>query len=181
MLQCGFVRANFALAMDLALSSATPAPATPAPFPAPPPLRPWGRGADNLPQPTARLLTSRPSARRSTPTGMERVRGIEPPSSAWKAAALPLSYTRKPRTKKGQERYAPKPRRYSAPGADRVLIYGWHSVKAALENPRRRIRKLILTENALRRLSESGISLPIEPDVVPPEEFSAHVPADAVH
>jgi 23S rRNA (guanosine2251-2'-O)-methyltransferase len=86
-----------------------------------------------------------------------------------------------PRAKKGQERYSPKPRRYSAPGADRVLIYGWHSVKAALENPRRRIRKLILTENALRRLSESGISLPLEPDVVPPEEFSAHVPADAVH
>ena len=26
---------------------------------------------------------------------MERVGGIEPPSSAWKAAALPLSYTRK--------------------------------------------------------------------------------------
>jgi hypothetical protein len=25
---------------------------------------------------------------------MERVRGIEPPSSAWEAAALPLSYTR---------------------------------------------------------------------------------------
>src|SRR5262245_51134079 len=25
---------------------------------------------------------------------MERVRGIEPPSSAWKAVALPLSYTR---------------------------------------------------------------------------------------
>jgi hypothetical protein len=25
---------------------------------------------------------------------LERVRGIEPPSSAWEAAALPLSYTR---------------------------------------------------------------------------------------
>jgi hypothetical protein len=27
---------------------------------------------------------------------MERVSGIEPPSSAWKAVALPLSYTREP-------------------------------------------------------------------------------------
>jgi hypothetical protein len=28
---------------------------------------------------------------------MERVKGIEPSYSAWKAAALPLSYTRAPR------------------------------------------------------------------------------------
>jgi hypothetical protein len=27
-------------------------------------------------------------------TNVERVRGIEPPYSAWEAAALPLSYTR---------------------------------------------------------------------------------------
>jgi 23S rRNA (guanosine2251-2'-O)-methyltransferase len=62
-----------------------------------------------------------------------------------------------------------------------VLIYGWHSVKAALENPNRRIRKLVLTENALRRLGESGTGLPVEPLVVPPDGFSAYVPADAVH
>ena len=30
----------------------------------------------------------------SSPEGMERVKGIEPSYSAWKAAALPLSYTR---------------------------------------------------------------------------------------
>jgi hypothetical protein len=33
------------------------------------------------------------SARMSA-RGMERVKGIEPSSSAWKAVALPLSYTR---------------------------------------------------------------------------------------
>ena len=32
------------------------------------------------------------------PVRLERVSGIEPPSSAWKAVALPLSYTRKCRT-----------------------------------------------------------------------------------
>ncbi|EFO29157.1 conserved hypothetical protein [Roseibium sp. TrichSKD4] len=31
---------------------------------------------------------------------MERVKGIEPSSSAWKAAALPLSYTRAPDLKR---------------------------------------------------------------------------------
>jgi 23S rRNA (guanosine2251-2'-O)-methyltransferase len=62
-----------------------------------------------------------------------------------------------------------------------VLIYGWHSVKAALENPKRRIRKLVVTENAVRRLGESGTALSVEPLVVPPDGFSAYVPADAVH
>jgi len=62
-----------------------------------------------------------------------------------------------------------------------VLLYGWHSVRAALENPSRRIRKIIVTGNALRRLRESGAGLPVEPEVVRPEEFLAHLPADAVH
>ena len=32
---------------------------------------------------------------------MERVKGIEPSYSAWEAAALPLSYTRKPAENQG--------------------------------------------------------------------------------
>ncbi len=62
-----------------------------------------------------------------------------------------------------------------------MLLYGWHSVRAALENPNRRIRKIVVTGNALRRLRESGAGLPVEPEVVRPEEFLAHLPADAVH
>jgi 23S rRNA (guanosine2251-2'-O)-methyltransferase len=64
---------------------------------------------------------------------------------------------------------------------ERTLLYGWHSVKAALENPNRRIRRIVVTENALRRLRESGADLPVEPEVVRPEGFLAYVPADAVH
>jgi 23S rRNA (guanosine2251-2'-O)-methyltransferase len=67
------------------------------------------------------------------------------------------------------------------PDPERVLLYGWHSVKAALENPKRRIRKLVLTENAVRRLHDSGIPLPVEPQIVAPDGLSAYVPADAVH
>ena len=37
-----------------------------------------------------------------------------------------------------------------------ALIYGWHSALAALRNPRRRIRKLLATPNALQRLSDLG-------------------------
>ena len=37
---------------------------------------------------------------------------------------------------------------------DAVILYGWHTVTAALANPSRRFRKLFLTENAARRLAE---------------------------
>jgi 23S rRNA (guanosine2251-2'-O)-methyltransferase len=72
-------------------------------------------------------------------------------------------------------------RSHGGPQADRVLLYGWHPVLAALENPRRRIRKLLVTENALRRLKDRGTAVPVEPQLVSPNAFSAYVPTDAVH
>jgi 23S rRNA (guanosine2251-2'-O)-methyltransferase len=62
-----------------------------------------------------------------------------------------------------------------------VILYGWHSVKAALENPARRFRRLMATENAAHRLSESGLSLPRAPEVVRPEAIEALVGPEAVH
>jgi 23S rRNA (guanosine2251-2'-O)-methyltransferase len=43
-------------------------------------------------------------------------------------------------------------------GAERSIIYGWHSALAALQNPRRHVRKLLATENALKRLAEIGLT-----------------------
>ncbi len=62
-----------------------------------------------------------------------------------------------------------------------VALYGWHSVKAALENPARRFRRLLATENALHRLAEDGVTLPLEPQVVRPDAIAALVGPDAVH
>jgi 23S rRNA (guanosine2251-2'-O)-methyltransferase len=62
-----------------------------------------------------------------------------------------------------------------------ALLYGWHTVKAALENPNRRIRKLYATENAARRLSEEGIAARLELQMVRPEDIAARLPPDAVH
>src|SRR5258707_6383738 len=45
-----------------------------------------------------------------------------------------------------------------------VILYGWHTVAAALANPQRHIRKLMLTENAARRLADENIALPLTPE-----------------
>jgi 23S rRNA (guanosine2251-2'-O)-methyltransferase len=64
---------------------------------------------------------------------------------------------------------------------DLALIYGWHAVQAALENPARRIRRLLVTPNGARRLEELGIKHSVAPDIVRPEEIDRLLPPDAVH
>jgi 23S rRNA (guanosine2251-2'-O)-methyltransferase len=76
-------------------------------------------------------------------------------------------------------RWGPRTSRRDA--QDRVILYGWHTVKAAIENPRRRIRHLLLTENAARRLQQQAIALPPATEVVRPEIIAARLTPDAVH
>ena len=76
-----------------------------------------------------------------------------------------------------KKQWRPAPRDRDGP----VILYGWHSVKAALENPARRFHKLMLTENAAHRLTESGLTLPIAPTRVKQEEIEALVGPEAVH
>lgn len=67
------------------------------------------------------------------------------------------------------------------PPLDRTILYGWHSVVSALHNPRRRLRRLLLTANASRRLTEEGLSPKPGPELVRPEEIDRLLTADAVH
>ena len=55
-----------------------------------------------------------------------------------------------------------RPRSPSGPhhGDGPAILYGWHTVMAALQNPDRRIRHLWTTENAARRLAEEGVTAP---------------------
>jgi 23S rRNA (guanosine2251-2'-O)-methyltransferase len=86
------------------------------------------------------------------------------------------------RRKAHQSRERPKHfRRPAADGDAPVILYGWHSVTAALANPARRVRRLLTTENALRRLGDEGIELSIEPELVRPDAIAARLTPDAVH
>jgi 23S rRNA (guanosine2251-2'-O)-methyltransferase len=62
-----------------------------------------------------------------------------------------------------------------------VILYGWHTVAAALANPQRHIRKLLLTENAARRLADEHIDMPVAPEIVRPSVIDQRLGPDAVH
>jgi 23S rRNA (guanosine2251-2'-O)-methyltransferase len=62
---------------------------------------------------------------------------------------------------------------------DLAVLYGWHTVKAALENPARKVRKFLATENAARRLAEEGVTA--TPELVRPGAIDERLAPDAVH
>ncbi|MGF7052552.1 23S rRNA (guanosine2251-2'-O)-methyltransferase [Bosea sp. OAE752] len=74
---------------------------------------------------------------------------------------------------------APPPHR---PGEiDEAVLYGVHPVVEALRNPQRRFRRLLATENALRRLREEIGELPVEAELVRPSEIDRLLTPDSVH
>jgi 23S rRNA (guanosine2251-2'-O)-methyltransferase len=78
---------------------------------------------------------------------------------------------------------APRPtwRERDSGGDGPAILYGWHTVSAALANPRRKIRKLLLTENAARRLAEENIDTRVTPEIVRPQLIDQRLGPDAVH
>jgi 23S rRNA (guanosine2251-2'-O)-methyltransferase len=70
-----------------------------------------------------------------------------------------------------------------SPGAghDCEILYGIHTVEAALLNPKRRILRLLATANAARRLAPILASAGIEPEIVGPRDLDRLADAGAVH
>ncbi|MBN9585795.1 MAG: 23S rRNA (guanosine(2251)-2'-O)-methyltransferase RlmB [Afipia sp. 62-7] len=95
----------------------------------------------------------------------------------------------KPRGEKSWEKRKGKPQggrparrdRGETAGDGPVILYGWHTVTLALANPKRRFRKLFLTENAARRLAEEKIDTRISPEIVRPGDIDRRLGPDAVH
>jgi 23S rRNA (guanosine2251-2'-O)-methyltransferase len=62
-----------------------------------------------------------------------------------------------------------------------LRLFGMHAVEAALKNPQRKINRLVLTENAERRLIEALGQLTAEVERASPRELDKILGPDAVH
>src|SRR3981081_2282708 len=62
-----------------------------------------------------------------------------------------------------------------------VILSGWHAGVGALSTPVRQIRKLLLTENAARRLADDHIDTRVTPEIVRPSLIDQRLGPDAVH
>jgi 23S rRNA (guanosine2251-2'-O)-methyltransferase len=80
-----------------------------------------------------------------------------------------------------RERFQRAQRESLQPGEDVTVLFGWHTVTAALQNPARRLRKLLATENAARRLTDEHIEPSPPPEIVRPDAIAARLPPDALH
>src|SRR3954447_6339255 len=69
----------------------------------------------------------------------------------------------------------------STAGDGPLIMYGWHTVTAALRNPARRVYKLLATENAARRLADEDVPNVGRAEVVRPSAIAERLLPDAVH
>jgi len=103
-----------------------------------------------------------------------------PSPSPWRGRATRYSGApgkRGDRAARGVARFA---HGRSSEGDGPAILYGWHTVAAALENPARRFHRVLATENAARRLAETGLAPPAL-EVVRPDAIAALVGPEAVH
>ncbi|WP_406871724.1 23S rRNA (guanosine(2251)-2'-O)-methyltransferase RlmB [Aminobacter sp. P9b] len=97
-------------------------------------------------------------------------------------------YAKLRRTFRDQKSGAPefRPKRHVPPGENPadglVRLYGLHTVRAALDNPRRKIRRMLITRNAAERLEIADLgALPFATELVEPKEIDKVTGTDAVH
>ncbi|RUV09104.1 RNA methyltransferase, partial [Mesorhizobium sp. M1A.F.Ca.IN.022.04.1.1] len=63
-----------------------------------------------------------------------------------------------------------------------VRLYGLHTVRAALDNPRRKIKRMLVTRNAAERLAIGDLSaLSFMTELVEPKDIDKITGSDAVH
>jgi 23S rRNA (guanosine2251-2'-O)-methyltransferase len=68
------------------------------------------------------------------------------------------------------------------PAEGLVRLYGLHTVRAALDNPARRIKSMLVTRNAAERLDIGDLSaLPFKAELAEPRDIDRIAGSDAVH
>jgi 23S rRNA (guanosine2251-2'-O)-methyltransferase len=90
------------------------------------------------------------------------------------------------RDEKAGGAHAFRPRHKVPPGEHAedglVRLYGLHTVRAAIDNPRRHIRRMLVTRNAAERLGIGDLgALPFKAELVEPRDIDKITGSDAVH
>ncbi|WP_420960127.1 23S rRNA (guanosine(2251)-2'-O)-methyltransferase RlmB [Brucella sp. IR073] len=88
--------------------------------------------------------------------------------------------------KAGASSQRPRPARPAIEGTAApeglIRLYGLHTVRAALDNPERRILRMLVTKNALARLEiAEPQELPFPVEIVEPKAIDKETGSDAVH
>ena len=78
-----------------------------------------------------------------------------------------------------QNRFRPRSPAERRP--DSLWIYGIHPVLAALDNPRRRVLRMLATPNALARLTEAGAAFSLRAEETTPKLLDRLLGGEAVH
>ena len=77
---------------------------------------------------------------------------------------------------RGKPRHAPPDS-----GPERIRLFGLHAVEAALANPRRKVVRVLATENAAYRLEPLFAKRGLTPDPASPKDLDRLLGPDAVH
>jgi 23S rRNA (guanosine2251-2'-O)-methyltransferase len=101
------------------------------------------------------------------------------PADAYNAAMTRPDHHRRPPP--GGARSAYPPRSPAERRPDSLFIYGIHPVLAALANPRRAVKRIMATANALARLTAAGATLPGAPEETTPRFLDHLLGGEAVH
>ncbi len=87
-----------------------------------------------------------------------------------------------PRPKDDARDRRPRPHRPLKGDSGPELLFGTHTAEAVLANPRRKIRRILVTRNAAERLAEALAARPDPaPEVVAPQDLDRLTGPDAVH
>ena len=159
--------------------------------------RQWKRGPWRVYVRLCPSLSIRKAARSADPSSRLHLRRFTPHLRVHNSTPRPIltkepfkkSWRPKPHGKpSGATRFAGK----SARGGDRghkpadrddgpLRLFGLHAVEAALRNPARKLNRLLLTDNAERRLIEAMGPLPCKSEETTPRDLDRLLGADTVH